>query len=211
MASIIVIGGTGYAGSHIVTEAARRGHRVNSISRTLPEQQISGVTYHAGDLTQEMPDLSGADVVVAALSPRGSNAGALRPAYDALADAAAKVGVRFVAIGGFSSLRPVEGAPRFADGVDIPPEFAAEALEMNAILTDLLASGSTGDWLFVSPAAEFGSYVPGERLGHYRTSGDVALFDESGKSAISGEDFAAAILDEVETPTVRRGQIHFAY
>lgn len=211
MASIIVIGGTGYAGSHIVAEAARRGHQVTSISRSLPEQRVAGVTYREGDLTKGVPDLTGADVVVAALSPRGSNAGALRDAYAAVAEATAKSGIRFVAVGGFSSLRPAEGAPRFADGDDIPAEFAAEAHEMNAILGDLIAHDAAGDWLFVSPAAEFGGYAPGEKLGHYRTSRDVALFDEKGTSAIGGDDFATAVVDEIEKPTVRQGQIHFAY
>lgn len=211
MASIIVIGGTGYAGSHIVSEASSRGHQVTSISRTLPTEKINDVTYRTGDLTQGIPDLNGADVVVAALSPRGSNVGMLREAYARLADAAVKAGVRFVAVGGFSSLRPSEGAPRFADGDDLPEAFVAEAKEMNSILEDLLASDSAGQWLFVSPAAEFGAYTPGEKLGHYRTSGDVALFDAEGKSAISGADFAAAIVDEIEDPTVQQGQIHFAY
>lgn len=211
MASIIVIGGTGYAGSHIVAEAAARGHQVTSISRVLPEQQVDGVTYRTGDLNQDIPDLTGADVVVAALSPRGSNAGVLRGAYATLADAVAKAGARFVAVGGFSSLRPAEGAPRFAEGDDLPEEFAAEAREMNAILTDLLSSDTAGEWVFVSPAAEFGAHVPGEKLGHYRTSADVALFDADGKSAISGADFAAAVIDELETPTLKQGQLHFAY
>ena len=211
MASIIVIGGTGFAGSHLVSEAASRGHQVTSISRTLPSEQIDGVTYRTGDLTQEIPDLARADVVVAALSPRGTNAGALRAAYAKLAEAAANTGARFVAIGGFSSLRPAEGAPRVADGGEVPEEFAAEASEMNSILQDLLARDTDGKWLFVSPAAEFGAYTPGEKLGHYRTSGDVALFDAEGKSAISGADFAAAIVDEIEHPTIEQGQIHFAY
>lgn len=211
MASIIVVGGTGYAGSHIVAEAAARGHQVTSISRSVPEEQLPGVTYRTGDLTRELPDLSGADVVVAALSPRGSNAGALRAPYKALSEAAAKAGVRFVAIGGFSSLRPEENAPRFAEGDGIPAEFADEAREMNSILSDLNSSETVGEWLFVSPAGDFGAYAPGESLGHYRTSGEIALFDEDGKSAISGADFALAVVDEIEKPTIRQGQIHFAY
>lgn len=211
MASVIVIGGTGYAGSHVVAEAASRGHQVTSLSRTLPAEQIQGVTYRTGDLLHEVPDLTGADVVIAALSPRGDNSGKLRAAYAKVAEAAAKAGARFVAIGGFSSLRPTEGAPRFAEGDDLPEEFAAEAREMNSILEDLLADATTGEWVFVSPAAAFGAYAPGEKLGHYRTSGDVALFDADGNSAISGADFAAAVVDEIENPTVAQGQIHFGY
>ena len=133
MTAITVVGGTGYAGAAIVAEAARRGHTVTAISRTAPGTQVEGVDYVTGDLTQSVPDLAGAEVVVAALSPRGDNAGKLRDAYRSLAQAAATNGARFVAIGGFSSLRPAEGAPRFVEVDDLPPEFAAEAREMNDI------------------------------------------------------------------------------
>ncbi|MCR8674639.1 NAD(P)H-binding protein [Micrococcus sp. HG099] len=211
MTAITVVGGTGYAGAAIVAEAARRGHTVTAISRTVPGTQAKGVDYVTGDLTQSVPDIAGAEVVVAALSPRGDNAGKLRDAYRSLAQAAATNGARFVGIGGFSSLRPAEGAPRFAEGDDLPPEFAAEAREMNDILADLATGSVDVDWLFVSPAAEFGSHAPGEALGRYRVSGEVALFDKDGKSAISGADFARAVLDEIETPTHHRAQIHFAY
>lgn len=211
MTAITVVGGTGYAGAAIVAEAARRGHTVTAISRTAPGTQVEGVDYVTGDLTQSVPDIAGAEVVVAALSPRGDNAGKLRDAYRSLAQAAAANGARFVGIGGFSSLRPAEGAPRFVEGDDLPPEFAAEAREMNDILADLATGSVDVDWLFVSPAAEFGSHAPGEALGRYRVSGEVALFDQDGKSAISGADFARAVLDEIETPTRHRAQIHFAY
>lgn len=211
MTAITVVGGTGYAGAAVVAEAARRGHTVTAISRTAPGTQAEGVEYVTGDLTQSVPDIAGAEVVVAALSPRGDNAGKLRDAYRSLAQAAATNGARFVGIGGFSSLRPAEGAPRFVEGDDLPPEFAAEAREMNDILADLATGSVDVDWLFVSPAAEFGSHAPGEALGRYRVSGEVALFDQDGKSAISGADFARAVLDEIETPTRHRAQIHFAY
>lgn len=211
MTAITVVGGTGYAGAAIVAEAARRGHTVTAISRTAPGTRAEGVEYVTGDLTRSVPDITGAEVVVAALSPRGDNAGKLRDAYRSLAQAAATNGARFVGIGGFSSLRPAEGAPRFVEGDDLPPEFAAEAREMNDILTDLATGSVDVDWLFVSPAAEFGSHAPGEALGRYRVSGEVALFDQDGKSAISGADFARAVLDEIETPTRHQAQIHFAY
>ncbi|WP_295786846.1 NAD-dependent epimerase/dehydratase family protein, partial [uncultured Microbacterium sp.] len=40
MPRIAVIGGTGYAGSHIVTEAVRRGHTVVSIARSVPTERV---------------------------------------------------------------------------------------------------------------------------------------------------------------------------
>ena len=49
MTRITVLGGTGYTGGNIAREAVARGHQVTSISRTLPEDQIDGVTYRTGD------------------------------------------------------------------------------------------------------------------------------------------------------------------
>jgi putative NADH-flavin reductase len=59
------------------------------------------------------------------------------------------------------------------------------------------AEGSGLDWTFLSPAAEI---VPGERTGRYRTTGDQLLTDASGRSLISFEDYAVAVLDELEHP-----------
>lgn len=211
MAKITIFGGTGYAGSAIVKEAKARGHEVTSVSRSVPVARVEGVNYVSVAATQAASAIVGADVVIAALSPRGDNAGALLPIYHQLAEQAGKASARFVAIGGFSSLRPAAGAPRFADGKDHPPEFATEIKEMNAILADLASNATQTDWLFVSPGQFFGAFAPGEALGHYRVSGDVALFDDAGKSAISGADFARAVIDEIEKPTRHRAQIHFAY
>ncbi|MGV8978186.1 MAG: NAD(P)-dependent oxidoreductase [Cellulomonas sp.] len=211
MATITVIGGTGYAGSAVVKEARSRGHRVTSVSRNAPTDPVDGVTYLALPAAEAAQAIAGADVVVAALSPRGDNVGELPGTYRRLAAAAAEQGARFVVVGGFSSLRPAPGAPRFADGDDLPSEFAVEAREMNSILTELLAGALDVDWLFVSPAGKFGAYVPGAAVGHYRVGEDVVLLDEDGESAISGADFALALVDEIEVPTHHRAQIHFAY
>ena len=51
-------------------------------------------------------------------------------------------------------------------------------------------------WTFVSPSE---SIKPGERTGTFRVGGDRLLVGPDGKSAISMEDYAVAILDEAET------------
>jgi len=211
MSTIAVIGGTGYAGSSIVKEAITRGHQVISLSRSLPAEPVDGVRYVQGSAADGVKIVTGADVVVGALSPRAGTEGTLVDTYTKLADLAAAAGARLIVVGGFSSLRPAPGAPRFAEG-DLPPEFAAEAREGNSVLSALSAGAPQNlDWLFVSPAAAFGAYTPqGEPRGTYRTSTDVALFDAEGNSAIEGPDFALAIIDEIESPTRHRGQIHFA-
>ncbi|MFO7299161.1 MAG: NAD(P)H-binding protein [Actinomycetes bacterium] len=208
---ILVLGGTGYAGANIVAEAARRGHQVVAFSRSAPANPVDGVEYAQADVHVSLPDLSGADVVVAALSPRGDNAGKLRPLYLELGKKAAEAGARFVVIGGFSSMRPAPGAPRIVEG-DIPEIYAAEAREMHSILEVLAAGEVDADWVFVSPAGKFGSFNPGTERGTYRVSSDgVALFDETGESDISGADFARAVVDEIENPAHHRAHIHFAY
>lgn len=211
MSKITVIGGTGYAGTALVKEAAARGHQVTAVSRSQPAAPVAGVTYVAAPVAQALNSTDGADVIIAALSPRGDNLGTLPGVYAQLAARAAAGKARFVAIGGFSCLRPAAGAPRFVEGGEIPPEYAAEAKEMFTVLQDLQADSTGADWLFVSPAAEFGAFAPGEALGRYRSGDDVALFDANGKSAIGGADFARAVLDEIETPTRQRDQINFAY
>jgi len=213
MTTIAVIGGTGYTGSHIVREAARRGHQVTSLSRSLPTEPVEGVRYEQGSASHATHAVEGAEVVVGALSPRGDTAGTLVATYTTLAEQAAAQGARLIVIGGFGSLRPAPGAPRFAEGDGLPAEFAAEAGEVNTVRATLEESAPESlDWLFVSPAAVYGADTPqGEPRGTYRTGTDVALFDEDGTSAIGGADFATAVVDEIERATHHRTQLHFAY
>ncbi len=212
--NITVIGGTGYAGSAIAREAARRGHAVTVISRNAPAAKIDGVRYLASAATgpEALAAVAGADVVVAALSPRGDTFGKLPSLYGQLAQQAARAGARFVVVGGFSCLRPAPGLPRIIENPEgFPPEVLPEARENLDVLNLLLADTSGVDWLFACPGLEFSALTPGEDLGRYRVGDDVVLQDDNGKSAISGIDFARAVLDEIEAPTRQRAQIHFAY
>lgn len=216
MTRITVIGGTGFAGSNVVREAASRGHDVTSYSRTAPEgdARIEGVTYKTGsmlDAVVRADAVAGADVIVSALSPRGELDGRIVEVDSALAALAGEHGVRIAVVGGFSSLRLEEGGPRMAEGDDIPAEYAAEATQMNEVLSGLFATPASINWVFFSPAQMFGSYAPGEALGAYRLGGDVAFFDAAGASAISGADFALAIVDEIEAPAHLREHISVAY
>lgn len=212
MTKLVVFGGTGYTGSNVIREAVSRGHDVVSVSRSQPRNPIDGVTYELGTAEQIAPRVvAGADAVVAALSPRGDMAGRLVEVYGALAQAAADVGARYLQVGGFSSLRPAPDAPRFAEGA-LGEEYRAEALEGEATRVMLAERAPEGlDWVFVSPAGSYGSWAAGERTGTYRVGGDVALFDEAGGSAISGADFAFAIVDEIDTPQHHRAHIGVAY
>lgn len=212
MAKVVVFGGTGYTGSNVVQEAASRGHEVVSVSRSEPQERVDGVRYVTGSATAVAAQVvEGADAVVAALSPRGDMAGRLVEVYGALARASAAAGARYLQVGGFSSLRPAPDAPRFVEG-DVPEEYRAEALEGEATRVLLVEQAPQElDWVFVSPAGAYGSWAAGERTGTYRVGGEVALFDEAGGSTVSGADFAAAIVDEVDSPRHHRAHIGVAY
>ena len=194
MAKITVLGGTGYAGSAIVNEAAARGHEVTSVSRHAPASIPDRVRHAQGSATDDKilaAAVRDTDVIIAAMSPRGDMAGKIPEVYRKAAVAASAEGARFIVIGGFGSLRPAEGAPRFAEAADFIAEYKDEALELIQVLDTLLAdSPDTLDWLYVSPAAEFGAYNPGDKKGQYRISGTIASFDEAGNSQLSGADLA---------------------
>lgn len=214
MAHIVIIGGTGYAGSHIAAEAVARGHAVTSWSRKLPEQRLDGVDYRTGSVTDDATlteAVAGADVVIETLSPRGSMLGQVEHVATSLAKKLTGTGTRLGVIGGAGSLLVSPGGPRVMDGDQFPDGFKAEAAELGRVLDGLRASDEDLDWFFVSPAAGFGAYAPGERTGHYRVGGDVLLADEAGHSDISGADLAVAIVDEIEQPRYRRARFTVAY
>lgn len=216
MTRITVLGGTGYTGRHIAATAAAKGHDVTTWSRSAPAEPVEGATHRTGDLSDPAvvaAAVEGADVVVSAVSPRGELAeqGALRGILATAAQQAQERGVRLGVIGGAGSLHVAEGGPLLVDTPDFPEAFAQEARELTAVLQDLRASDEALDWFFLSPAAGFGAYAPGEATGSYRTGGDVLLADERGESFISGEDLALAVVDEIEQPAHPRARFTVAY
>jgi putative NADH-flavin reductase len=212
MSVIVIFGGTGYTGRNVAREAVARGHTVVAVSRSTPSDPLAGVRYETGDVSEIAPRvIPAADAVVATLSPRGDMAGRLVDIYRDLATQAAAAGARYLQIGGFSSLRPAPGEPRFVEG-EVPEQFRAEALEGDATREMLVRDAPAElDWVFVSPAGSYGAWAPGERTGKYRVGDEIAVFDDEGNSAISGEDFAAAIVDEIENATHHRAHIGVAY
>ncbi len=213
MPRIAVIGGTGYAGSHIVTEAVRRGHTVVSIARTVPTERVEGATYLEGtvlDVPGLVAQLEGVDVVVSAVAPRGDMEGKLRPAVAELV-AALPENVRIGVVGGAGGSLVAEGGPRLIDTDGFAEEYKPEAREAIGILEDLQADDTGRDWFYVHPAAASAPGRRGERTGTYRDGGDVLVVDDKGDSFIGGADFAVAVLDEIETPKHTRERFTVGY
>ncbi|MCT9821070.1 NAD(P)H-binding protein [Microbacterium sp. W1N] len=212
MARIAVIGGSGYAGRHIVAEAAARGHAVLSVARRIPAERHTGALYIEGslaDVPSLVSELEGVDVVVSAVAPRGDMAGLVRPNLAALAATLPET-VRLGVVGGAGGSLVAPGGPRLVDE-GFPEAFRDEALEMIGVLEDLQAGVSDRDWFFIHPAGGFGAFHPGERTGTYRDGGDVLVTDADGESFISGEDFGIAVVDEIESPRHVRGRFTVGY
>jgi putative NADH-flavin reductase len=215
MATIAIFGGTGYAGSAIRDEALRRGHTVISVSREEAELAgTPGFISRAGNLHD--PALVDhmaveADVLVVAIRAGQQDGVRLADAVTMLAKAAAEHSTRLGFVGGAGSLHVTEGGPRVVDLPTFPDAHKGEALGQADVLAALQETAADVDWFYLSPAASFGAYAPGEATGHYRLGGDVLLADADGNSNISGADYAKAFVDEIEQPEHRRQRFSAAY
>ncbi|MEV4352470.1 NAD(P)H-binding protein [Actinoplanes sp. NPDC049596] len=214
MAKVVVFGITGYAGGHIGAELVARGHQVTGVARkisTLPE----GIEGRAGtihDAAFVRSVTEGADQIVVALrfGPQDDEP-QLIEALPSLIESAVAHGARLAFVGGAGSLLVSEGGPALVDTPSFPEAYKGEARAAGDALEALRASEEALDWFYVSPAAAFGSYNPGERTGKFRVGGDILLTDEKGDSNISGADYAIAFVDEIESGAHHRARFSVAY
>ena len=215
MSIIAVIGATGYAGGHITAEALSRGHHVIAVSRHGVDRLRSGLTARSGSVHDAgfVAELAAAaDAVVVAVKAAPDPDGGLADAVPALLGAAAENGTRLGVVGGAGSLHVGdENGPLLMDTAAFPDVAKREAAGAAEVLATLRADRTGADWFFLSPAAGFGSFAPGERTGSYRTGGDVLLVDTDGNSMISGADYAVAFVDELDEPVHHRERFTVAY
>jgi putative NADH-flavin reductase len=193
---IAVFGATGLVGSRIVTEAVSRGHDVTGISRRGGE--VPGAAARAGDLgdAETVREVASThDVVVLATVPSRTG-GDHGEWLDAVRTALANVGsTRVVMVGGAGSLELPDGT-RLVDAPGFPEEYRPEGQTMAAALDLARSAPESVDWTFLCPAPVI---MPGERTGAYQVGLDAPAGDD-----ISAEDFAVALVDELERPAHRR-------
>lgn len=202
---VALIGASGNVGSRILAELVSRGHTVTGIGRT-PESIPAGprVTAARGDVNE--PEalakvLAGHDAVISAAPFRNTDPATLIGAVRAS-------GVtRYIVVGGAATLLDANGVrlldtPALARFKDSPePAGGARFLDAIRPVTDL-------DWTFFSPAVNF---APGERTGTFRLGGDTVVLDAQGQSRISMEDYAIALVDELERPAHVRQRFTIGY
>lgn len=204
MANVALIGASGAAGSRILKELSDRGHEVTGIARN-PEKiaALPGVTAVKADVFDKdalAQALRGHDAVISSVHFSASDT-------QALIDAVRTAGVRrYLVVGGAGSLEVAPGR-RLVDQPDFPAAYKAEATKGAEFLALLRASAYDLEWTFLSPSALF---VPGERTGSFRLGKDQLLTTAVG-SRISFEDFAVALVDELERPAHVRQRFTVGY
>jgi len=201
---IAVIGASGNVGQRIVAEALARGHEVTAIARKRPVgDSVAGVTWKTADLADPAAmaaALAGNDAVV--LSVRFGDTD-----FGQALDGVRRSGVqRLLVVGGAASLMIAPGKV-LLDQPDFPDFIKPEATPARAALERLRGEAEL-DWTFLSPSMMFG---PGERTGVFRVGGDALLTAADGKSHISYEDYAVALLDEIEQPRHSRARFTVGY
>jgi uncharacterized protein len=216
---VALIGATGYVGNRLLTELLQRGHRVTALARH-PESLPPHPNLNAREADVLKVDelskiLNGHAAVISAFNPGRGVAGPdvfekHVAGHKTILAALNKSGVkRFLAVGGAASLKTASGQ-EFLDSPEFPPEYAPykDGVRGTRELYYLLKKEPHLDWVFLSPSVRL---LPGSRTGKYRVGTDHVLYDANGVSAISLEDYAVAMVDELEQPQHHRERFTVGY
>ncbi|MDT0541392.1 MULTISPECIES: NAD(P)H-binding protein [Streptomyces] len=216
MTNIAVFGANGTIGSAIVREALDRGHTVTAVVRdpakvTERHANLAVTTGDVLDAQSVAAAATGHDVVVSAVGG-GDGPGhiaTIKPAAVALTEGLRTLGgqaPRLITVGGAGSLRTPDGKQVWdAPGL---PEFLLQIMHAHGDALDYYRTVTDVDWTNISPAAMI---EPGTRTGGYRTALDDLITDDDGNSTITVEDYAVALLDEIEQPGHRRQRFTVGY
>jgi putative NADH-flavin reductase len=185
---IALYGASGMIGQRILKEAQDRHHEVAAVSRNDQNGDILNPKSVAA--TAE-----GQDVVISAFGPGGGDTNLVAQAADSLLAGLAGKKTRLVVVGGAGGLEVAPGV-RLVDSPDFPPGLKQLALSHLEAYNRYRANTSVF-WSYAAPAAII---EPGQRTSKFRPGGDQLIVDSQGQSRISAEDFAVAVLDEVESP-----------
>jgi uncharacterized protein len=216
MQKIILIGASGFVGSAIMKEALDRGHRVTAVVRNTEKITIlhKNLIVIKGDvsLIENVTEICrGADAVISAYNPGWNNpdiAEQTTRVYKTILQGVRESGVkRFLVVGGAGSLFISPGKRMMDAGVMPEPFLPAVKALAEIYLVDLMAEKNI-NWVFFSPA---GNIEPGMRTGKFRLGKDDLIVNEKGESKISVQDYAKAMIDELETPAHHRERFTIGY
>ena len=209
---ILVFGASGRVGSRVVDEALGRGHRVTAVSRDPAriERQHAGLVVAQGDVLDaaSVASLSaGQDVVVVTVRGSLDDSGEPRQtvhyaAVEVLVRVLRGMGAaapRLIFVGGAGSLEVEPGVTYWESlgsfSKTFIPGFILQEIQGHLLVLEYLRGVDDLRWTYLSPPKTF---KPGKRTGRYRVGGDAMLTDARGRSRISMEDYAVALVDEAE-------------
>ena len=213
---IVLIGASGFVGSAILKEALNRDLEVTAVVRhpekiKIENERLKVKKADVSSLDEVCAVCKGADVVISAYNPGWDNPNIYEETigvYLTIIDGVKKAGVdRFLMVGGAGSLFIAPGI-RLMDSGEVPEKILPGVKALAEFYLKFLKMEKEIDWVFFSPAADL---RPGVRTGRYRLGKDDMIVDIVGNSHISVEDYAAAMIDELEHPAHHRTRFTIGY
>ncbi|WP_295811125.1 NAD(P)-dependent oxidoreductase [uncultured Apibacter sp.] len=216
MKKVALIGASGFIGSELTTELLNRGYEVTAIVRSADKikndnKNLKVVSADIFDTDKLAEVLKNNDAVISAYNPGWTNPNIYDDTlkgYHSIIEAVKKAGIkRLQAVGGAGSLLVAPGKTVVDTGV-IPNEILPGVKALALVLKDQFLPEKDLDWVFFSPA---GTIEPGERTGKYRLGLDTIIADDQGNSKISVQDYAKAMIDELENPKHHQQRFTIGY
>lgn len=211
---VAIVGASGQIGAFIRDEALARGHKVTAIVRNPEKIAVRNprLKVMKGDVLKDKVDelVKGHESLISAYNPGWGNPDIYDEqirGYKAIISGVRISGTkRLLVVGGAGTLEVAPGV-LVLDTTDFPEQVKGGVLATKETLY-MLEKEKELEWTFLSPPA---SIAPGERTGHYRIGKDQLLKNEKGESRISTQDYAVAMLDELEHPQHIRERFTVAY
>ena len=203
MKNVILIGASGFVGTAILNELLNRGHKVTAIVRdpakvTASNPNLKVIQADVTDTDVLIEASKGKDAVISAYNPGWKNPNIYEETlknYPLIVDSVKKAGVeRLLIVGGAGTLFYAPGK-MVMDADDVPAKLLPGIKSLGEFYLNTLRKENDIDWIFLSPAANM---TPGERTGKFRIGKDDLVVDVNGDSNISVEDYAVAMVDELE-------------
>ena len=219
MKNVLLIGATGFVGTAILNELVARGHKVTAIVRSMESVKVNNpqIEYVVADATNpaELAALAkGKDAVISAYNPGWGNPRQYEETlenYPKIVEGAKQSGVRRLLIVGGAGTLFVKPGVRLVDTGTLPAEWLPGVKSLGEFYLNTLMKEDGIDWIFFSPAGNLGNMTTGVRTGKYRLGKDDMLFDDKGESFISVEDYAVAMVDELEQENHHQERFTAAY
>lgn len=215
---VALIGATGFVGNAILNELTDRNYYVVAIARNTDKiennsdtiEKINADVFNSEDISKA---ISGADLVISAYNPGWTNpniADEYRKGAESIQKAVENSDVkRLIVIGGAGTLK-IDGN-YLVDGADFSKDIYPAANSVRNYFVENLSKNETLDWEFFSPAIEMYNGNGLSKTGNYRYGSDAPVFNAEGRSLLSVEDLAVAVVDEVENKQFIRKQFTAGY